>query len=69
MFDRVVILVLCYSALFLSGLETEMAEYEAGISLMDETLNMVIFADDNYCAIINKCAGTEKTFRNYGKLL
>ena len=32
----------------MSGLETEMAEHEAGVplSLMDETLNMMLFADD-----------------------
>ena len=37
---------LLYIQLFLSGLETEMAEHEAGVPLMDETLNMMIFADD-----------------------
>ena len=45
-FDRVVTLALCYSAFFLSGHETEMVKHEAGVPLMDETLNMMIFADD-----------------------
>ena len=33
-------------SLFLSGLEMEMAEHEAGVPLMDATLNMLMFADD-----------------------
>ena len=45
MFDRVVTLALCYSSFF-SRLETEMAEHEAGVPLMDETLNMMLFPDD-----------------------
>ena len=31
---------------FFGGLETEMVKNEAGVPLMDETLNMMIFADD-----------------------
>ena len=33
-------------SLFLSGLETKMAEHEAGVPLMDATLDMMMFADD-----------------------
>ena len=31
---------------FLSGLEMDMAEHEAGVPLMDATLNMMMFVDD-----------------------
>ena len=43
----------------------EMAEHEAGVPLMDETLNMMIFVDD----IVLLSTSAEKTFRNFGKLL
>ena len=53
-------------SIFLSRLETEMVKHKAGVPLMDETKYDDIFR--RYCAIINKCTGTEKTFRNSGKL-
>ena len=43
----------------------EMAEHEARVPLMDTTLNMMMFADD----IMLLSTGTEKTFRNSGRLL